>query len=196
MEIIFVRHGEAMHQLDGGNGLCAHDPPLTDKGRRAAIRLSRLEPLGESDALVAGPVLYLLQTADLWARGTGCSRFVHPLAGPRQHPFRYDFRTPPCQRPMELERIAGRFPEFLLPAHLPEHLWLQGIHTLPGILFAQQAERFLTWCRGLEKSRVFIVTAESTLQAYRAHVSASSSGGRAGAGRGNRLSRWTVPLPV
>ncbi|CAG7642340.1 histidine phosphatase family protein [Paenibacillus allorhizosphaerae] len=196
MEIVFVQHGEAMHQLGGGSRLHAQDPPLTDKGKREAVRLSRLEPLSESDAIVAGPVLYLLQTADLWSKGTGCSRFVHPLAGPRQHPFRYDFRTPPCEWPMESERITTGFPEFLPPAHLPEHLWLQGIHTLPGILFAQHAERFLAWCRNLEKSRVFIVTAEGTLQAYRAHLAAGSSGGRQSAGRGKRLSRWSVPLPV
>ncbi|TVY11486.1 histidine phosphatase family protein [Paenibacillus cremeus] len=170
MEIIFVLHVEAKHRLGTPSGQELRDPSLTERGRRAAAMLRKSEPLTESDALITGPTNFMLQTAQIWSQGTDCARFVHPLAGPRQFPFRYDFQTPPCDMPMEPERIMANFPELLLAGGLPEHLWLQGIDTLPGMLFSQLVERFLLWCRSLEKNRVFIVTGEGTLKAYREHL--------------------------
>jgi len=135
-------------------------PWLTPRGRKQALQLAERMPLDDSDAIVTGPFLRMLQAGRLWAGGSGASRFVHPLAGTRQNPFRFDFAMKQHERPMELAEVTGQFPEWLPAPGLPEHLWLQGVHTMPPLLFAQQAARFVDWCRALQKSRVVIVTDE------------------------------------
>ncbi len=177
MDLVFVIHGEAQHSLGFPGSREMKDPQLTERGRTDALRLRSLKPLSDADAVIAGPTLRMLQTAELWCEGTPVARFVHPLAGPRQYPFRYDFHTMPCDMPLEPGRLAGRFPKWQLPADLPEYLWLQGIHTLPGLLFAQQADRFLAWCRNLGKERVYIVTEAGTSRAYQAHLAEARCGG-------------------
>jgi hypothetical protein len=166
MELLFVRHGEAEHRKQSSADYAVKDPKLTQSGLQYALELKKRYPLTEEDTVIAGPTVRTLQTARLWAEGTGCSRFVHPLAGPRQHPFRYDFHTLPCDYSLEPERIVQEFGDFLPASHLPTYLWLQGIHTLPKLLFTQQAERFLEWCGGLEKARVWVITHARTIQAF------------------------------
>ncbi|WP_426454941.1 histidine phosphatase family protein [Paenibacillus sp. S-38] len=169
MDMVFVLHGESQHSLHQ-DGEQMRDPGLSEAGRREAQRLRQRFRLSSADAVLAGPTVRMLETAQLWTAGSDCVRMVHPLAGPRQHPVRYDFRTPPCDEPLEPSRIRAEYADWLMPPELPEHLWLQGIHTLPGLLFAQQADRFLQWCRQLGKQRVFIVTDAGTTDAYIAHI--------------------------
>ncbi|WP_246063100.1 histidine phosphatase family protein [Paenibacillus ehimensis] len=177
MDLVFVIQGEAQHSLGLPGSRQMKDPQLTEKGRMDALRLRSLKPLSDTDAVIAGPTMRMLQTAELWCEGTSAARFAHPLAGPRQYPFRYDFHTMPCDMPLEPGRLAGLFPKWQMPADLPEYLWLQGIHTLPGLLFAQQADRFLAWCRALGKERVYVVTEAGTSRAYQAHLASARCGG-------------------
>ncbi|MCZ8520658.1 MULTISPECIES: histidine phosphatase family protein [Paenibacillus] len=169
MDMVFVLHGESEHSLNE-EGRMMKDPRLTEAGRREAERLRLRFRLSAADAVLAGPTLRMLETAQLWTLGSECTRMAHPLVGPRQHPVCYDFRTHPCDLPLEQGRLRADFPDWEMPADLPEHLWLQGIHTLPGLLFAQQADRFLQWCRQLQKERVFIVTDAGTTDAYIDHI--------------------------
>jgi broad specificity phosphatase PhoE len=166
MELFFVRHGESEHLISEPVRYQLKDPGLTEKGVRHAEELRQQFPLTTEDAIVAGPTLRTLQTARIWSQGTDCARFVHPLAGPRQHPFRYDFQTLPCDYSLDHGRQSAEYSEFLPAADLPAYLWLQGIHTLPGLLFAQQADRFLAWCGQLGKTRVWVVTHARTTMAY------------------------------
>ncbi|MCZ8512808.1 histidine phosphatase family protein [Paenibacillus filicis] len=166
MDMHWIMCGEAEHQLSGEQGQLLRDPALTRKGIQAVSALKLELSLSSDDAIVTGTVKRLLQTASLLGSGSGCGLFVHPLAGPRQHPFIYDFRTMPCDRPMEPERIVKEYPEMLPAPGLPEPLWLQGTHTMPGPLFAQQAERFVDWCRSLNTARLFVVTETGTIKAF------------------------------
>ncbi|UUZ94301.1 hypothetical protein LJK87_06850 [Paenibacillus sp. P25] len=159
-----MRRGRASAERETGTAVGRSR--FNGEGEEAALRLRTGSPLSSEDAVVAGPALRSLQTARLWCEGTACARFVHPLAGPRQHPFVYDFRTPPCDRPMEPEHILAKFSEMLLAEGLPEPLWSQGIHTSPSPLFTQHAERFLAWCGNLDQARVFVVTDPGTVRAY------------------------------
>lgn len=176
MELFFVKHGEAEHLASRPARFELRDPGLTQGGLQHAEELRKQYPLTQEDALVAGPTLRTLQTARIWSQGVDCARFIHPLAGPRQHPFRYDFHTLPCDLSLEQGRLSEEFGDFLPAAELPAYLWLQGIHTLPGLLFEQQAARFLAWCRHLGKARVWVVTHARTTAAYREllHFDASS----------------------
>ncbi|SDD43606.1 Histidine phosphatase superfamily (branch 1) [Paenibacillus sp. UNCCL117] len=159
MKIAIVICPEARHAQDPGRR-SLQGPGLTPRGRKQAAELAERMPLEDSDAIVAGPFLRMLQASRLWAGNSGASRFVHPLAGTRQYPFRFDLAMQPHERPLELAEVVGQFGEWLPVPGLPEHLWFQGVHTMPPLLFAQQAARFVSWCRTLQKSRVVIVTDE------------------------------------
>lgn len=167
MKLIVALSAEAEHEGTGWDWdrRLWEDPALTERGREEANRLCRLMPLNEQDAVIAGPTARMLETATLWSGESACLRFVHPLAGPRQHPFRYDFVTEPCDRPMDPYKIAERFPAWRSPAGLAEYLWLQGIHTLPAFLFEQHVKRFVQWCKQLNKERVVMVTEAGTRKA-------------------------------
>jgi len=168
VSVIFVMCSKAEASGPGGGAAGAlHQAPLSQRGIRFARRLAKAMALSDEDALVAGPMLRALQTAELWAGDSGCARFVHPLAGPRPYPLRFKLPPQAWDPPLEPKRMAAEFPAFLLPAGLPEHLWLQGIASMPGPLLAQHAATMLGWCRSLEKRRVFIVTDEGTISSYR-----------------------------
>lgn len=168
MKMVWIACGEAEHQLSGGQGQHLADPVLTRRGVHEAAALKHDLGIRPDDAIVTGPAMRLLQTAGLLASGSGCGLFVHPAAGPRQHPFTYDFRTMPCDRPMDPERVMTEYPGMVLAPGLPEPLWLQGTHTMPGPLFAQLADRFIAWCRDLNYSRVLVVTEAGTIRAFQA----------------------------
>ncbi|MEK8132758.1 histidine phosphatase family protein [Paenibacillus filicis] len=133
---------------------------LTARGREQALDLAERMPLDEGDVIVAGPFPGMLQMAGLWAGEGGASRFIHPLAETRAHPFRLNRSAKSQGLPVEPTELVRRFPEWLPANGLPEHLWLQGVHALPPLLFGQHAGRFAVWCRTLGKSRIAVVTDE------------------------------------
>lgn len=166
MDIVFVRHGQAEHTLCIPDSYGVVDPGLTEAGREQAERLREELPLSFNDAVIASPTRRTLQTAQIWCASSAASRFVHPSVGPRQYPLRYDFKTLRCDETMELHRISEHFSEFLPPTDVPDYIWIQGINTLPVLLFDKIAERFLAWLRRLDKSRVFVVTHDGTIASY------------------------------
>ncbi|WP_281886639.1 histidine phosphatase family protein [Paenibacillus sp. YYML68] len=143
---------------------------LTEQGRLAALQWRSRIPLTDEDAIIAGPMLSMVQTGELWSGASGCARFIHPLAGPRLHPHSPSFEhleSHEQDRVIEPDCLQAAFPDWLYPPDLPEYLWVQGIHALPTFLFEQQAKRFLDWCAQLGRPRVVIVTAPGTRIALR-----------------------------
>ncbi|PZE22066.1 histidine phosphatase family protein [Paenibacillus xerothermodurans] len=166
MEIIFVRHGEGEHSAQIPESYQLTDPGLTEHGIQEAKQLTSTLPLSETDAVIASPTRRTLQTAQLWCAGTNAERYVHPAIGPRQFPIRYDFTTLPCDTTFEPQRLTKLFGDFLLPNDVPAYLWLQGINTVPALLFNKWAEQFIAWCKRLNKDKVYLVTHDGTIAAY------------------------------
>jgi broad specificity phosphatase PhoE len=166
MDIVFVRHGQGEHIRSVPESYQLTNPGLTELGLQEAKSLRRTLLLTEHDAVVVSPTRRALQTAELWCIGSAVEKFVHPAIGPRQFPMRYDFTTLPCDMTYEPKRLSELFADFLLPGDVPAFLWLQGINTVPVLLFEKWAEQFIAWCNQLNKKRVFMVTHDGTIAAY------------------------------
>ncbi|ULL15437.1 histidine phosphatase family protein [Paenibacillus sp. H1-7] len=173
MEIVFVRHGEGEHTLSIPHSYHVADPGLTELGMKQAGKLREELPLSENDAVIVSPTRRTLQTAQIWCEGSNAIRFVHPTIGPRQNPLRYDFTTLRCDETMELRRIAELYSEFLTPADVPDYIWIQGINTVPVLLFEKFAGQFLAWIRQLGKHKVYIVTHDGTIASYLQYLNGS-----------------------
>jgi broad specificity phosphatase PhoE len=187
MELIFVRHGHGEHMVKIPDSYKVADPGLTRRGREEAERLKISLPLTEQDAVIASPTRRALQTAQLWCAGTNAARFVHPAIGPRQYPSLYDFTTLPCDQTLEPPRLIELFSEFLLPNDAPSYLWLQGINTVPALLFEKWADHFIAWCKKLDKNKVHLVSHDGTIASYMEYIGIRSDY--------SELSDWT-PLSV
>lgn len=176
MELIFVRHGHAEHMESIPDSYKIANPGLTQKGMEEAALLKIEIPLTEQDAVIASPTRRALQTAQLWCFGTNAARFIHPAVGPRQYPSRYDFTTMPCDLTLEPLQLIERYSEFLLPSDVPAYLWLQGINTVPALLFENWADQFIAWCKKLDKSKVHIISHEGTIASYLEYLCRGKAG--------------------
>jgi broad specificity phosphatase PhoE len=166
MEIVFVCHGQGEHTQQIPESYKMENPGLTDYGKHQAERLRTIMPLTERHAVIASPTRRTLQTAQLWCKGSHALRFVHPAAGPRQFPQRFDFQTLPCDEMLEPSCLSDCYSDFSLPQDVPPYMWLQGINTLPNLLFEKWAEQFISWCRKLEKETLYIVSHDGTIASY------------------------------
>jgi broad specificity phosphatase PhoE len=166
MEIVFVRHGQAEHTLRIPESYNIAHPELTAYGKYQAEKLREALPLTEDHAVVASPTRRTLQTAQLWSSGSHALRYAHPAAGPRQFPQRFDFRTLRCDETMEPSRLTERYSDFQLPSEAPAYMWMQGINTLPTLLFEKWADQFLDWCKKLDKNTVYVVAHDGTIASY------------------------------
>ncbi|MDF2961205.1 MAG: histidine phosphatase family protein [Paenibacillus sp.] len=189
MEIVFVRHGHGEHMVRIPDSYNVADPGLTELGKEEAVQLRMTLPLTEEDAVIASPTRRALQTAQLWCAGTNAARFIHPAIGPRQFPNRYDFTTMPCDTTLEPPRLTELFSDFLLPGDVPAYLWLQGINTVPDLLFEKWADQFLAWCKRLDKKKVYMVSHDGTIASYMRHI----QGGKLNRNVRSRQSGW-IPL--
>ncbi|KMK76781.1 histidine phosphatase family protein [Alkalihalobacillus pseudalcaliphilus] len=167
MDIIFIRHAEGKHTIDLPNSLYLEDPTLTVKGESQARSLQQTFSLTLDDLMVISPMRRTLQTASLFAHPIMCESIVHPFVGPRVFPLNKSGNTLPCDQLLAIEMIREDFPSFHIHQADDPHLWKNGINTISQTEFELIARDFLNWCKSLKKDRLFIVSHDGTITAYR-----------------------------
>ncbi|SDN61740.1 histidine phosphatase family protein [Alkalicoccus daliensis] len=181
MELIFVRHGEAIHTLDPPESLDILHPYLTDKGILQAKDLRSTLPLSSNDIVVISPLKRTLETAMYWSDNTGCSLIANPMIAPRIFPQASKTRTLSCDKLMSRNDIMKEFPDVKIQEEIPENLWVEGINIISREEFFTVADQFLHWCMMLEKSRIYLLSHDGTITSYRELIS------------GKKLSRKDFP---
>ncbi|MCI0763492.1 phosphoglycerate mutase family protein [Bacillus sp. TL12] len=170
MKLIFIRHGEGKHTKDLPRSLQLENPPLTKEGEQQALLLQSSLPLQESDVLFASPTFRTLQTAAIWSSQVICRKITHPYISPRIFPYREGARTLPCDRLLDTKVIQELFPSFSLKESLNDMLWNEGINTVAEKEFQNRADAFINWCCTLQAERVYIVSHDGTITAYRQYL--------------------------
>ncbi|GAB6412378.1 histidine phosphatase family protein [Bacillus luti] len=170
MKLVFVRHGEGEHTKDLPASLQMLNPSLTDEGRDQAGLIQFNVPLQETDILIASPTLRTLQTAAIWSEKVACQKIVHPYVSPRIFPYREGARTLPCDRIVNQGIITNLFPHFSIEKSTNKQLWMEGINTISENRFQQIVEEFLIWCYELGAERIYIVSHDGTITAYRQYL--------------------------
>ncbi|REJ10892.1 histidine phosphatase family protein [Halobacillus trueperi] len=162
MELVFVRHGEGEHTATP-DGLHTLHPALTTRGERQAIKLQETWSLSSEDLLIVSPTIRTLQTAERWTEDISCRRVVSPAVGPRMFPQKKEWKTLPCDRALGKDRVSAEFQDF----HLIGERWEEGINDIPEKEFVDVASELIHWCKQQGKDRVFVVTHDGTMTAYR-----------------------------
>lgn len=167
MEMIFVRHAEGEHTINLPDSLHIADPSLTKQGIEQANSLKIRIPLNQEELLIVSPIRRTLQTAMLWSKGTPCLKYVTPFVGPRLFPLKQNGKTLPCDRLMPISDLKNEFPDFVIDNNASSVYWENGINCLPENQFSILAKQFIGWCNNFNKERIFIVTHDGTITAYR-----------------------------
>ncbi|MGX1265646.1 broad specificity phosphatase PhoE [Rossellomorea marisflavi] len=167
MEITFIRHGQGEHTLSLPESLQLEDPSLTEEGEEQARSLSTVFTVTKDDLVVASPVRRTLQTATLVAGDSGCRRVVHPLVSPRMFPQKPGAVTLPCDRMLDREVIGKEFPDFEMKSGMDHDMWTAGINVMPVDEFERWSDVFLKWLEEQEAQRVYVVSHDGTITAYR-----------------------------
>lgn len=181
MEIVFIRHGEGEHTSKIPDSLHIADPYLTDKGKIQAKALKHTFPLSLEDIVIVSPTRRTLETAKIWTGEISCKKIVHPFVAPRLFPIKAGASTLPCDIILKTQIINKDFPTFGISEIIDEAIWTDGINTLPEDEFRKLANNFIDWCRLLNREKVYIVSHDGTVTAYRQIIS------------GKKLSRADFP---
>lgn len=163
MELVFLRHGQGEHTESPG-GLHTLHPVLTTHGKSQAEKLRKSWPLSSEDLLIISPTVRTLQTAERWSEGIPCTKVVTPAVGPRMFPQKKEWKTLPCDRVLSKDRVSAEYPDVYLWG---ERWSPEGINQIPEIEFTDIASGLIKWCKQQGKDRVFVVTHDGTMTAYR-----------------------------
>ncbi|MFE3575710.1 phosphoglycerate mutase family protein [Lysinibacillus sp. NPDC059133] len=174
MDLVFIRHGQGEHTLDIPKSLQIKDPSLTPKGEKQAKLLRNQFPLTNDDILIISPIRRTLQTAFIWSENIDCRKIVSPLVSPRLFPIFPDKNTLPCDKIIDLEIIQKDFSTFEIETNVPQDLWSNGINVMPENKFIKIAEDFIMNCKLLQKEKIYIVSHDGTITAYRQLISGQS----------------------
>ena len=171
MDLLFIRHGQGEHTLDIPKSLQIKDPALTPKGQKQAKLLRNQFPLTSED--IISPIRRTLQTAYIWSENIDCRKIVSPLVSPRIFPLCPfpNKSTLPCDKIIDLEIIKKDFSTFEIETYATQDLWSNGINVIPENKFIKIAEDFIKNCKLLQKEKIYIVSHDGTINAYRQLIS-------------------------
>lgn len=168
MELIFVRHGQGEHNLDVPGRLERKHPRLTEQGRKQVLERRQRLGMTENDLFVVSPTVRTIETLKLLTRGMKEARmWVSPLLGPRMFPQNPEWTTLPCDISLTRQETQAAYPRLRLRTEDDEERWRLGINDRPQAEFEAEASELLRWMRQQGNSRVFAVSHDGTIQAYR-----------------------------
>lgn len=172
MKIIFIRHSQGEHTLSPPESLRISDAALTEKGIQQAQQLIHTFPLKSEDIIVVSPTRRTIQTASIWSTGISCSLFIHPLVSPRMFPLLTPEQAYDCDQILSPTKIRSEYP-YLHIIKSSEELWTNGINTIAEKEFYLLANEFIEWCKQLNRSTLYIVSHDGTINAYRSFLGES-----------------------
>ncbi|ASS65006.2 MULTISPECIES: phosphoglycerate mutase family protein [unclassified Paenibacillus] len=174
MELLFIRHGQGVHNTGIPDRLNVEHPPLTAKGREQVAAIRDAVSIGPKDVVIASPTVRTLQTARLLADGRADLRLlVSPRVGPRMYPMpdnpsASEFR---CDRIYPQSAIVAEFPEFGCLKSDSAGLWDGRLNTMDREAFRTEALKLLRDAHaaiGEEgRGRAVIVSHDGTITSYR-----------------------------
>ncbi|WP_430167902.1 phosphoglycerate mutase family protein [Paenibacillus lautus] len=87
MDLIFIRHGQGVHNTDIPDRLNTENPRLTEKGREQVAKLRFIFSFNQEDVFISSPTLRTIETTNIMTYGlNSAKKYVTPLVGPRMFP--------------------------------------------------------------------------------------------------------------
>jgi hypothetical protein len=170
LDLIFIRHGQGVHNTDIPDRLNTENPRLTEKGREQVAKLRSIFSFNQEDVYISSPTIRTIETTNIITYGLkSAKKYVTPLVGPRMFPI----PTNPeafvlkCDINYPLGMIVTDHPDFIVLDKDQPELWNAGINTLIESAFAPHGMRLISWIKTLRAKRVFIITHDGTITNYR-----------------------------
>ncbi|WP_168121517.1 histidine phosphatase family protein [Paenibacillus sp. HB172176] len=173
MKLIFIRHGQGVHNTNVPDRLNVVNPRLTDKGKEQVRALKGIFNFTIHDIFIVSPTLRTIETANLLTEHLNEPRkFVHPVVGPRMFPMPEDPLTMHvrCDDVYPLEKIEREHPDFTIQNKADTSLWHTGVNTMPDAQFRNYAGDLFAWIKSLGAVRVFIIAHDGTITNLRSFL--------------------------
>jgi hypothetical protein len=170
MKLIFIRHGQGIHNTDIPDRLNIEHPRLTDKGIEQVRNLTSQFIFNDEDIFVVSPTIRAIETTNiLTSHMSTPHKYISPLVGPRMFPFPVNphlFATR-CDMSYSLEHIVSQHSDYYLLNNDDLDLWFNGINTMNKDKFTLLARGMIEWIRNKGSNRAFIITHDGTITCYR-----------------------------
>ncbi|WP_339290298.1 histidine phosphatase family protein [Paenibacillus sp. FSL W8-0187] len=170
MDIIFIRHGQGLHNTDIPDRLNTVNPRLTEKGREQVAKLRSEFSFHQEDVFISSPTLRTIETTNIVTCGlNSAKKYVTPLVGPRMFPMPSNPEAfmLKCDIHYPLGMIVTDHSDYIVLEKDHPELWKTGINTLSESAFAPLGLRLIRWIKALRVKRVFIITHDGTVTNYR-----------------------------
>lgn len=170
MELIFLRHGQGIHNTDIPDRLNVENPRLTEKGREQVTNLKSVFSFNEDDVFIASPTLRTIETTNIITNELyRTQKYVSPLVGPRMFPLPQNPESyvSKCDINYSLEKIKNEHSDFIVLENDNEELWHKGINTLSESAFETLGWRLIKWIKTLDTKKVYIIAHDGTITNFR-----------------------------
>jgi broad specificity phosphatase PhoE len=170
MELIFIRHGQGVHNTDVPARLNIENPRLTDQGRIQVDQLSTILACRDEDLFIVSPTIRTIETANIITKHLLKPRkYINPLVGPRMFPLP---KNPQaflcrCDKSYPMDIVVRDHPDFILMLQENDDLWNEGINTMDASAFKRLGIEMIDWIKAQNTSRAFIITHDGTITDYR-----------------------------
>lgn len=170
LELIFVRHGQGVHNTNIPDRLNYINPCLTDKGKLQVSTLKDTYTFNKEDLFVLSPTLRTIETTSILTNGlSNPKKYVTPLVGPRMfplptHPESFIVK---CDWTYPVELIKRDHPDFIIMESDNRKLWDKGINAIDEVTFKEMGLRLISWIRNQNTNRAFIIAHDGTITSYR-----------------------------
>lgn len=170
LELIFVRHGQGVHNTDIPDRLNYINPCLTEKGKLQVRTLKDTYTFNEEDLFVLSPTIRTIETTNILTSGLSSpKKYVTPLVGPRMFPLPEHPKSNivKCDWIYPVELIKRDHPDFIIMERDNQKLWEKGINEIDEVTFKEMGLRLISWIRSQNKNRAFIIAHDGTITSYR-----------------------------
>ncbi|MCR8630112.1 phosphoglycerate mutase family protein [Paenibacillus radicis (ex Xue et al. 2023)] len=170
MEIIFIRHGQGVHNIDIPNRLNTENPRLTERGRDQVASLKSVFSFSEDSVYIASPTIRTIETTNIITSDLLLTKkYVSPLVGPRMFPIPQnpEAYVSKCDINYSLDKIISEHSDFIVLDKDNQELWNTGINTLTESAFEPLGLGLINWIKTLCTKKVFIIAHDGTITNYR-----------------------------
>jgi hypothetical protein len=170
MEIVFIRHGQGIHNTNIPDRLNTEHPRLTERGRAQVASLKSVFSFSLDDVFIASPTIRTIETTNIITSDlTSTNKYVSPLVGPRMFPIpaNPEAYAVKCDIHYPLGNVINEHTDFIILEKDNQELWNTGINTITESTFEALGLKMIHWIKMLSTKRVFIIAHDGTITNYR-----------------------------
>jgi broad specificity phosphatase PhoE len=174
LELIFIRHGQGIHNTNIPDRLNVINPSLTDRGKMQVASLKSVFMFNDNDLFFVSPTIRTIETANIITSDLSQpKKYISPLVGPRMFPMPQNAESSvvKCDWIYPIELIKSNHSDFSIMEIDNESLWTHGINTTDETVFSILGTQLISLIKDKARARItnraFIIAHDGTITSYR-----------------------------